>query len=80
MRSTERVTVTLPKELADRLRQRVASGEAESVSGLVAEVVKERFRDENVQQFLAEMAAEGGPITEEAREWAKELMRLARGE
>lgn len=80
MRMSQRVTVTLPKEIADKLRQRVESGAAESVSGLVAEVLAERFRDENVAAWLADMQADGEPITEEAREWARQVLRSARGE
>ncbi len=80
MQTTERITVTLPKELAEGLRQRVAAGEAESVSGLVASVLEARFERELVKRFLADMEAVGGPITEEAREWAREVWRIARGE
>jgi len=80
MRTTERITVTLPAEVAEKLRQRVSSGEAESVSGLVAEVLEERFRDENVAAWLADMQAVGGPVTEEARDWARQVLRSARGE
>lgn len=80
MRATERITVTLPKELAEKLRQRVSSGQAESVSGFVAELVEERLRDENVRQFLEDMEAAGGPPTEADREWARAVWRSARGE
>lgn len=80
MRTTERITVTLPAQVAAKLRQRVSSGEADSVSGLVAEVLEERFRDENVAAWLADMQAEGGQITDEAREWARQVLRSARGE
>ncbi len=80
MRTTERITVTLPTELTEKLRQRVSSGEAESVSGFVAEVVTERLREENVEQFLADMADGAEPITDEAREWAENVLRSARRE
>ncbi|MDQ2709512.1 MAG: hypothetical protein M3Z25_18645 [Actinomycetota bacterium] len=80
MQTTERITVTLPKELAEGLRQRVAAGEAESVSGLVTSVIEERFQSELVKRWVADMEAVGGPITEEAREWAREVWRIARGE
>lgn len=80
MRTTERITVTLPAQVAAKLRQRVSSGEADSVSGLVAEVLEERFRDENVAAWLADMQAEGGQITDEARERARQVLRSARGE
>lgn len=80
MRTTERITVTLPAQVAAKLRQRVSSGEADSVSGLVAEVLEERFRNENVAAWLADMQAEGGQITDEARERARQVLRSARGE
>lgn len=79
MSDTERVTVTLPKSVAESLRQRVESGAAESASGYVAEVLTERFRDENLDEFLSDMAEVGGPIDDEARDRVAELMRLARG-
>lgn len=80
MPDTERVTVTLPTAIAESLRQRVASGDAESASGFVAEVLEERFREENLEQFLADMAARGGPVDDDARRRSAELMRLARGD
>jgi Arc/MetJ-type ribon-helix-helix transcriptional regulator len=80
MQTTERITVTLPKELAERLRQRVAAGEAESVSGLVTSVIEERFERELLERFLADMEAVGGKPGKEADEWASEVIRLARGE
>lgn len=79
MPDTERVTVTLPKAVAASLRQRVESGDVESASGFVAEVLEERFREENVERFLADMAARGGPVDDDARDRSAELMRLARG-
>lgn len=79
MRASERITVTLPKDVADSVRERVRSGSAGSVSGLVAEVLTERFRDENVERFLADMEAVGGPVDDEARTWAQDVLRSARG-
>lgn len=80
MRKTERVTVTLPKDIADDVRKAVENGDAESVSALVADVLVEWFRKENVQQFLADMASGGEPMTDEAREWARAVIRQTRGE
>ena len=80
MPDTERLTVTLPTAIAESLRQRVASGDAESASGFVAEVLTERFREENLESFLADMAAtRGSPVDDDARARSAELMRLARG-
>ena len=80
MRTTERITVTLPKQVADQVRARVEADAAETVSSYVAQLLVERFREENVEEFLADMAAGGEPITEVAREWARETVRLAHGE
>lgn len=79
MTETERVKVTLPKAVAESLRQRVESGAAESASGYVAEVLTDRFRDENLDEFLRDMAEVGGPVDGEARGRVADLMRLARG-
>lgn len=79
MRS-ERITVTLPKELTDEVRKAVANGDAKSVSGFVADVLIERFREENVEQFLADLAEIGEPVDDEARAWAEEIVELTRRE
>ncbi|MGH8906477.1 MAG: hypothetical protein ACRD0K_08170 [Egibacteraceae bacterium] len=57
MRGTERITVTLPKQVVDRVRATVEAGAAETVSGYVAEVLVERFRDESVDLLLTDMEA-----------------------
>lgn len=80
MQTTERVTVTLPKELAERLRQCVSAGEAESVSGYVTSIIEERFEKELLSRWVADMEAVGGKPTEEDYAWADEVWRLARGE
>jgi Arc/MetJ-type ribon-helix-helix transcriptional regulator len=80
MRSTERVTVTLPKQVVDRIRASVEADAAETVSGYIAEVLVERFREETVDLLLADMEAVGDPMTEAAREWARETVRAARSE
>jgi hypothetical protein len=80
MRTTERITVTLPTQVADQVRAKVEVGAAETVSGYIADLLVERFREENVERFLADMAAGGEPMTEAAREWARETIRLAHGE
>jgi Arc/MetJ-type ribon-helix-helix transcriptional regulator len=79
MQTTERITVTLPKEIAEQVRQRVADGEAESVSGYVTSIIEARFERELVARFLDDMAQVGGLPTEEDIKRVDELMRLARG-
>lgn len=80
MQTTERVTITVPRQIADRLRAEVAAGVAESVSGLVTSILEARFERGLVDHFLSDMAAVGGLPSKEDIEWADELVRLARGE
>ncbi len=84
MAKTKRITVTLPVAVAAAVQQRVDNGEAESVSGLVADVLTEHFQEESLERFLADWDDEAGPVDEEtqrdAREWAEAVLRSARGE
>ena len=84
MAGTKRITITLPIAVAAAVQQRVEAGEAESVSGLVAEVLTEHFQEENLASFLADWDAAAGPADEEtqrdAQEWADAVWRSARGE
>ena len=84
MAKTRRITITLPVAVAAAVQQRVEAGEAESVSGLVADVLTERFQEENLERFLADWDAAAGPVDEEtkrdAEEWAEAVWRSARGE
>lgn len=77
MQTTERITITVPRWVAERLRAEVAAGAAESVSGLVTSVMEARFERGLVDHFLAEMAVGAEPITDEARAWADEVIRLS---
>ena len=84
MAKTKRITVTLPVAVAAAVQQRVDAGEAESVSGLVADVLTARFQEENLERFLAAWDAQAGPVDEDtkrdAAEWADAVWRSARGE
>jgi hypothetical protein len=73
MRSTERITVTLPSRVAEKVRADVEAGAAASISGYVTDVLVERFHEENVDRLVADMEAVGGPMTDEARDWAREI-------
>lgn len=84
MAKTKRITVTLPVAVAAAVQQRVDAGEAESVSGLVAEVLTEHFQEENLERFLADWDVKAGPVDEakqrDAEQWAEAVLRSARGE
>ena len=84
MSGTRRITITLPVAVAAAVQQRVEAGEADSVSGLVADVLTEHFQEENLDRFLADWDATAGPVDEEtkrdAQEWANAVWLSARGE
>jgi len=77
---TERVTVTLPKEQVEMIRQ-----STDNVSGFVAEAVADRLRLELIRADLRAYQAEHGEFTEEegctARQhltpWTPELLDVA---
>jgi Arc/MetJ-type ribon-helix-helix transcriptional regulator len=62
MQGVERLTVTLPVELAERARQAVADGSADSVSAYVREAVEARSGHLETDRAWAEhFAANGSP-------------------
>lgn len=72
MRS-ERVTVTMTAEQAERLRRTVAAGGAESVSAYVADAIAERLdRDEGLARLESLMG--GPPSDQKAIAWAHRVL------
>jgi antitoxin ParD1/3/4 len=62
MHGVERLTITLPTELADQARQAVASGQADSVSAYVRDAVEARGSQAAADRAWAEhFAADGAP-------------------
>ena len=72
--ATKKVTVSLPEELADQLREEVQTGRAESVSALVGEAVSQRLRSDRLEEVLVGLRQELGSPTKEDREWVKRLL------
>jgi antitoxin ParD1/3/4 len=71
MRSSERVTVTMPSEQADALRKIVDAGVADSVSSYVAEAVRDRLaRDE----ALVTLEQRFGRPGSDALTWARQTL------
>jgi Arc/MetJ-type ribon-helix-helix transcriptional regulator len=66
-----KVSVSMPEELADSVRARTGAG---GFSGYVTDAVAERLRLELLDEVLAELEAEYGPVPEQMveeamREW-----------
>jgi Arc/MetJ-type ribon-helix-helix transcriptional regulator len=74
--ATQKVTVTLPSEQIQEIRQLVDRGAARSVSGFVQRAVRRALEggtawDEELARSLEET---GGPLTDEERAWADEML------
>lgn len=74
--ATRKVTVTLEEEQVDQVRKLVEAGGASSVSGFVQHAVALALDDvAGWGALLAEALRDsGGPLTDEEREWADELL------
>ncbi len=66
----EKVSVSMPRELADAVRSRTGTG---GFSRYVTEAVQLRLRHDLLGDLLAELEAEHGPIPEETREETRRL-------
>jgi Arc/MetJ-type ribon-helix-helix transcriptional regulator len=82
MRTTERVTVTVPRELVQHARLAVESGRAESVSAYVTEAMERAARRDRDATVLADIYARSGPPTARDYAWAADVLgvQLAEGE
>lgn len=65
-----KVSVSMPEELAEAVRARTGSG---SFSRYVADAVEERVRLESLDELLAELDAEYGPVPDEIREQTRRM-------
>lgn len=77
MRTTERVTVTLPVEQAERLRRMAGEGDAASISAYVSQAVREKLDKDAALDGLTRLYAERGVTLEaEHHAWARQLLGL----
>lgn len=74
-----KVTITVPDEQLHEMRELVAHGQAASVSGFVQRAVALALDDAaGWQRTLDEaLAASGGPLSDDERRWADEVLRAA---
>lgn len=82
MTKVSKMTISLPKEQAEQVREAVARGDAASVSGYIsaalAAVMAAPANGDNdtLANLLADMIAEDGPPSAEAYEWADKVLGL----
>lgn len=76
MATTRKVTITLPTQAVDAIRELVSEGKADSVSGFVQHAVKTSLDDVAGWGAVLAQALEetGGPMTPEERAWADEVL------
>jgi len=70
----QKVTVALAPDVVKRARRVVKQGRAKSLSALVNGVLDEGLRRDALDEVLAEMDAEYGPVDEETRAWARSVL------
>jgi Arc/MetJ-type ribon-helix-helix transcriptional regulator len=64
MTTTEKIAISLPRQIAARLRRAVKQGRAASASAYVASALDEKTKLDDLSELLDEMlAASGGPLT-----------------
>jgi Arc/MetJ-type ribon-helix-helix transcriptional regulator len=70
------ITVTLDEDQVEAIRALVAAGTTPSVSGFVQHAVRISLQDtvEFDAMLEASLEATGGPMTEEERRWADEVL------
>lgn len=75
MRTTERITVSVPTETAEHLRRLADAGIIDSVSAYVAETIDNRVRRErDIARLDAALADRGIAITPEADAWVDDIL------
>jgi Arc/MetJ-type ribon-helix-helix transcriptional regulator len=74
--ATRKVTVTVDERDLEAIRALVASGEVANVSAFIQHAVRVSLRnDDDFDALLAtSLEASGGPMTDEERRWAEEML------
>ncbi|HEX3173443.1 MAG TPA: hypothetical protein VHQ43_04395 [Solirubrobacterales bacterium] len=73
----ERVTISLEPEVLEIARAEVKDGKAANVSAAFEDAMRVRGKRQAIQNAVELWEEEYGPISEEARQWArKELKRV----
>lgn len=77
MASTVKLSITLPRELVETLRERTKPGE---LSAYIAAAVEQQVAMDGLDEIIAAGEAVHGPISDEAIEEKLEILRRAQRE
>jgi len=80
LRMKERVTISVEPMALETARAEVRAGRAPNLSAAVEQSLKATGRRRAMQEAVALWEDEHGPISEEAREWARKELERAWGE
>lgn len=72
---TVKITVSLPDHLVAAAKRAVEQGQAASVSAFVAAAMEEYREPESLEEFLADLEREFGPVPPEVTVWAEDVLR-----
>ena len=77
MASMRKVTVTLPNESVETIRDMVALGRTDSISAFVQHAVAMELENVDTWRLMLGQALEetGGPLTDQERAWADAVFR-----
>jgi hypothetical protein len=69
-----KIAITLPPEQLARVRRAVRSGEAQSVSGYIAQVLAEHEQKESLRKLVEDLIGEFGEPTKGEKAWARRAL------
>lgn len=73
--TTEKVALSIPREVLLSAKRRVRAGGAKSLSAFVSNALDEKIRRDQLSEVLDAMDARHGKPDEKARAWARRLFR-----
>jgi post-segregation antitoxin (ccd killing protein) len=74
----ERVTISVAPEALEQARADVESGRAPNLSAAVEKSLRREKKRQAIREYIVLWEEEFGPISEEAREWARREMKRVR--
>lgn len=77
LRMKKRITISVEPEVVQIAREDVEAGRAPSVSAAIEDAVVTRKRSRGLREAVELWEAEFGPISEEARQWARKELKRA---
>jgi hypothetical protein len=71
--TTEKLAITLPRELAEAVRSEARATSAPSLSAYIAQALAEKLEGDRLQEVLDDIFRDQ-PMTDEERAWADRLL------